>query len=130
MTARVLSMPLNSVATELHDPTAAERELLELVREAILRTVRSQKAAAIELGVDVAQLSRQLSGLERLPLTLLARSPRILAEFAALLAKSKGFELRRPTPQTQRKREIRDRVLELARLWLEEELENTEVKAS
>lgn len=101
--------------------------MLELLREAIRRTVGSQKAAAIALyGTDTRgpYLCRQLAGLESVTLEQLARAPEILREWSALLAKANGHRLARCLTRDQRRRriEMRTHAVELARLDLEEAL--------
>lgn len=97
---------LREMAEARRDDDGANRDVLELVREAMLRSLKSQKAAAIEMGIDHAQLSRQLAGLERLPLLQLTKSPATLTEFAALLAEYCGHRVRRAQERDRKQREI------------------------
>lgn len=99
-----------------HDDDCANRDVLELVREAMLRALKSQKAAAIEMGIDHA-LSRQLAGLERLPLLQLTKSPATLTEFAALLAEYCGHRVRRAQERDRKQREIAQLTRRLADLF-------------
>lgn len=111
-----VAFPLDDdMSEDLHDDGRA-RELLSLVRDAIMRTLRSQKAAAIEMGVNDALLSRQLNGQERLPLSQLAKSPGVLAEFGALLAEHVGHRVKRCDAREQAQREIRMLTRRLAEL--------------
>lgn len=91
-------------------------DVLALVREAILRAGSSQKAVAIDMGISAAQLSRQLAGLERLPLTQLLRVPHVLAEFGCLVAEHFGHRVRRTGVAERRAARIRSLQRELLEL--------------
>lgn len=105
----------DDMSDDLNDDGRA-REVLSLVRDAIMRTLRSQKAAAIEMGVNDALLSRQLNGQERLSVSQLAKSPAVLAEFGALLAEHVGHRVKRCDAREQAQREIRMLSRRLAEL--------------
>jgi len=76
--------------------TSEERVILQIVSESIVRSVRSQKAAALAMGVDQGRLSKQLAGIERLPITQIAKCPEILDAFALVLAEARGHKLLPP----------------------------------
>lgn len=116
-------MPLNSDGPTLTvaDTTVDARTIRELAREAMRRAFGSQKAAAIELGIEPGQLSRQLAGLERFALETIAQSPRICEEFAYLLAQHLGYQPRAANVQERRRIRVRQLKMQLLR-ELDEEL--------
>jgi hypothetical protein len=101
-----MGVPFASGMNEDHE--TRQREVLDLLREAVMRSVGSQKAAAIEMGVDNSLLSRQLAGTERLWIGQIAKSPDVLAEFAVLLTEYCGHEVRRANNKQRQTRELRD----------------------
>lgn len=101
--------------------------VLELLRESILRAGSSQKAVAIDMGISAAQLSRQLSGIERLPVTQLLTVPRVLAEFGCLVAEHCGHRVRRTGAAERRAARIRSLQRELLALLDEDATDNTGV---
>jgi hypothetical protein len=111
-----VSTPLN-----VHAPGVDARTIRELAREAMRRACGSQKAAAFELDIEPAQLSRQLAGIERFPLEALAKSPRICEEFAFLLAQHLGHQPRSMNVQERRRQRLRMLKVQLLAV-LDEEL--------
>jgi hypothetical protein len=105
---------------------APTRDVLDLLRTAILRAGSSQKATAISMGISGAQLSRQLSGVERLPLEQLARDPQVLAEFGCLVAEHFGHRVRRTGAAARRAARIQALQRELLAL-LDEDVRDHEV---
>lgn len=137
MSCALLPAPRNTVVGEVSDVPSRtrERQMLDLLREAIRRTVGSQKAAAIALHGTPTRgpyLCRQLAGLEPVKLSQLARAPEILAEWSALLAKANGHRLSRRLPPDARRRVIamRRHAVEIARLELEDALAEDEISGS
>jgi hypothetical protein len=119
VTGRLLEMHRKPIAERCDRLT--EPDLLALVAEAIQRACGSQKAAAIDMNAPQSQVCRWLSGVEPLRLGQLTRSEAVLREFAFLLAAKCGHDVRRITPNEQRRRRIVEINRELLELMQQEE---------
>lgn len=122
MSALALVTPRKSVACEVAEPSLDHRALW-CAREACRRVIGKQEAAARAFGKSPGHFSRQLSGLDPLPLTQLATVPEVFIEFAALLAKACGHRLATRATAAQRRRHqaMRLQLLDLTRLVLDAE---------
>jgi hypothetical protein len=114
--ARILEMPKATVA----EPCAGRPRALALFERAIDRLYAKHEAAAADMGVSPGQLSKWLSGKERLGVVDLDRVPALRKEFARVLAEDCGFDVQSLDATERRRRLIATKQRELFELMEEE----------
>lgn len=96
---KTAEMPPNPVASKPVPALVApidltDAEVLATIRQAIVETFGSHKAAAITFGVHPAKLSRWLAGTERLPAVVFRHEP-LFHSFARLMLERRGYVVQR-----------------------------------